>query len=304
MTAPTPAVVSCANCGRSFAGRYCPDCGQEDQDIRRPFRELVREFLGDFLAFDARIWRTLVPLVTRPGLVTRETIEGRRARYTPPFRLYVFAGFVYFTVMALTGGGPFAPQITSDEGGTVISFRGAAIKTGLTTGDVADRDEPGLTTGDVVDRDEPGLTTRFDERASAAARDREAFARALIGSLSYGHFLLMPIFALLLEGFYRRRFFAEHLIFSLHFHSFVLLPGAALVAASVLIPGASSDAATQGIISAWTLVLVAYLFRSLRRVYGESRLRTGLKLVFLGLGYSVIVGIVILGVAVATVWFY
>lgn len=299
MTGPTPAVVSCANCGRSFAGRYCPDCGQEVQDIRRPFGELAREFLGDFLAFDARFWRTLVPLVTRPGLVTRETIEGRRARYMPPFRLYVFAGFVYFTVMALTGGGLFAPQITSDEGGTVISFRGAAIQTGLTTGDVPDREDvPSKST------DEPGLTTRFDERASAAARDREAFARALIGSLSYGHFLLMPIFALLLEGFYRRRFFAEHLVFSLHFHSFVLLPGAVLVAASVLIPGASSDGATRAIIPAWTLVLIAYLFRSLRRVYGESRLRTGLKLVLLGLGYSVIVGIVILGVAVATVWFY
>ncbi|HET9333036.1 MAG TPA: DUF3667 domain-containing protein [Gemmatimonadota bacterium] len=298
MTGPTPAVVSCANCGRSFAGRYCPDCGQEVQDIRRPFGELVREFLGDFLAFDARIWRTLVPLVTRPGLVTRDTIDGRRARYVPAFRLYVFAGFVYFTVMALTGGGLFAPRITSDEGRTVISFRGAAIQTGLTTGDVADRDEV------PESPEEPGLTTRFDERASAAARDRQAFARALIGSLSYGHFLLMPIFALLLEGLYRRRFFAEHLVFSLHFHAFVLLPGAALVAASVLIPGASSDRATRAIISAWTLVLVAYLFRSLRRVYGESRLRTALKLMLLGLGYGIIVGVVILGVAVATVWFY
>lgn len=299
MTAPSPAVVSCANCGRSFAGRYCPDCGQEFQDIRRPFGELVREFLGDFLAFDARIWRTLVPLVTRPGQVTRDTIEGRRARYMPPFRLYVFAGFVYFTVMALTGGGLFAPQITSGEGGTVISFRGAAIQTGLTTGDVTDEDD-----APPRSPDEPGLTTRFDERASAAARDRDAFASALIGSLSYGHFLLMPIFALLLEGFYRRRYFVEHLIFSLHFHAFVLLPGAVLVAASVLIPGASGDAATRAIVSAWTLAIVAYLFLALRRVYGESRLRTGLKLLILGFAYAMIVGVVILGVAAATVWFY
>jgi hypothetical protein len=291
VTAPSPAIVSCANCGRSFAGRYCPDCGQEVQDIRRPFGELVREFLGDFLAFDARIWRTLVPLVTRPGLVTRETIEGRRARHMPPFRLYVFAGFVYFTVMALTGGGLFAPDITSDEGETVISFRGAAIRTGLSTGDVADGDQP-------------GLTTRFDERASAAAGEGEAFARALIGSLSYGHFLLMPIFALLLEGIYRSRYFVEHLIFSLHFHAFVLLPGAVLVAASVLIPGASGDVATRAIVSAWTLVLVAYLYLALRRVYGESRIRTGLKLLLLGFAYGILVGVVLLGVAVATVWFY
>ena len=138
----------------------------------------------------------------------------------------------------------------------------------------------------------------------SSRRHVSAFTRAMIGSLSYGHFLLMPIFALLLEGFYRRRFFVEHLIFSLHFHSFVLLPGAVLVATSALIPGASSDVATRALVSAWTLVLVAYLFLALRRVYGDSRIRTGIKLLILGFAYGIIVGVVIMSVAVATVWFY
>lgn len=298
MIAPAAAVVSCANCGRSFEGRFCPDCGQELQDIRRPIGALVREFFGDFLAFDARIWRTLVPLVTRPGQLTRDTIEGRRARYVPPFRLYVFASFVYFGVMALTGGGLFAPRITSGESGTVISFGGAPIRTGLTMGaDPGAGDAGGESGGS-------GVSTRLDERAAAAARDREAFGRALIGSFSYGHFLLMPIFALLLKAFYRRRLYVEHLIFSLHFHAFFLLPGALLVVASVGIPGLGGETAQRAVVSAWTLVLGGYLFAALRRVYGESRLRTALKLVPLGLIYGTIAGVVTLIVAAGTLWFY
>jgi len=296
--APAAAVVSCANCGRSFDGRFCPDCGQELQDIRRPIGELVREFFGDFLAFDARIWRTLVPLVTRPGGLTRDTIEGRRARYVPPFRLYVFASFAYFGVMALTGGGLFAPRITSSESGTVISFGGAPIRTGLTTGAAPEGE-----TGPAVS-DGSGLATRLDERAAAAARDREAFSRALIGSFSYGHFLLMPIFALLLKAFFRRRLYVEHLIFSLHFHAFFLLPGALLVVASVLLPGLGGEVAQRAVVSAWSLILTGYLFVALRRVYRESRIRTALKLVALGLAYGIIAGVVILAVAAGTLWFY
>ena len=34
-----------------------------------------------FLSFDARILRTLTPLVSRPGFLTREFLEGRRARF-------------------------------------------------------------------------------------------------------------------------------------------------------------------------------------------------------------------------------
>lgn len=298
MIAPAAALASCANCGRAFDGRFCPDCGQEVQDIRRPIGELVREFFGDFLAFDARIWRTLVPLVTRPGLLTRDTIEGRRARYVPPFRLYVFASFVYFGVMALTGGGLFAPQITSDGSGTVISFGGAPVRTGLSTGAAPAGEtsaEPGA---------DDAVSARLDERAAAAAQDREAFGRALIGSFSYGHFLLMPIFALLLKALYRRRLYVEHLIFSLHFHAFFLLPGALLVVASVMIPGFGGEMAQRAIVSAWTLVLAGYLFVSLCRVYGESRIKTVLKLVPLGIAYGMIAGVVILAVAAGTLWFY
>ena len=261
---------------------------------------IVREFLGDFLAFDTRIWRTLVPLVARPGELSREHFAGRRARYVPPLRLYVFSGFVYFTVMALTGGGPFAPVITSEDGVTAVSMRGIRLSSGALEGD-ANGPVGGATR---QEENAGGLFRRFDEQAVAATRDQRVFARSLIGSLSYAHFLLMPIFALLLKAFYRTRYVAEHLIVSLHFHAFVLLPGAIVVAASALL-GADAEAPGGRVVStAWLLAIAAYLAVALRRVYGESRRRTILKVVGLGFAYSAIAAVVILLVAIGTIWFY
>lgn len=268
--------------------------------MRRPFGELVREFLGDFLAFDARLWRTLVPLVARPGELSCEFFAGRRARYVPPLRLYVFGGFVYFTVMALTGGGPFAPVITSEDGVTAVSMRGIRLRSGALVGDA---NSPAAVETPEEQR-EDGVLRRFDEQAAAAAEDQRTFARSLIGSLSYAHFLLMPIFALLLKAFYRRRYVAEHLVFSLHFHAFVLLPGAMVVGAAALLGADAEGSGGRVVSSAWLVAIAVYLFFAMRHVYGESRSRTLLKVLGLGFAYSAVAAVVILLVAIGTIWFY
>jgi hypothetical protein len=267
--------------------------------MRRPIGQLVGEFLGDVFAFDARIWRTLVPLVAKPGEMTREYLAGRRSRYVPPFRLYVFGGFVYFTVMALTGGGPFAPVITSEDGVTAVSLRGIRLQSGNLAGD-ADRARAAEAPSEMSG----GALRRFDEQAVAATRDQQVFARSLIGSLSYAHFLLMPIFALLLKAFYRNRYVAEHLIFSLHFHAFVLLPGAMVVGVSTLLGADAVGSGGRAVSSVWLLAIAAYLFVAMRRVYGESRRRTVLKLLGLGFAYSAVAAVVIMLVAIGTIWFY
>lgn len=63
----------------------------------------MREALGDIFAFDTRFWRTLRPLVTRPGALTVEYLEGRRQPYVPPLRAYVFASVLFFAFVAASG---------------------------------------------------------------------------------------------------------------------------------------------------------------------------------------------------------
>lgn len=91
--------VVCKNCGTIFTGHYCPNCGQAVKDYDRPFSFIFYNFLGDFFAFDTRFFRSLLALVVRPGFLTKEYFEGRRVRYAPPFRIFIFVSFVLFLLL-------------------------------------------------------------------------------------------------------------------------------------------------------------------------------------------------------------
>ena len=53
------------------------------------------------LNIDSRIFRTLWPLLVKPGFLTNEYLAGRRVRYVTPFRLYFFLSIVAFLVIAV-----------------------------------------------------------------------------------------------------------------------------------------------------------------------------------------------------------
>ena len=295
MTAPAGQVVTCANCGRSFSGRFCPDCGQDLEDIRRPFAEIARHFLGDFFAFDARIWRTLVPLFTRPGGLTVDYIEGRRARYVPPLKLYVFAAFLYFTIVAIGGGGPFQAFVRETEDGVTFGMGGP----GDQQADEQAADARNTTEGS------PDAGRAIEERAQRAAGDPEAYGRAVQGTLSYAHFLLLPVLALLLKGLYRNRYYAEHLVFGMHFHALALLTAAPIVAAIDFIPALDRQgSAARAIVSVWYLGLGAYLFLAMRQVYGGGFIGTLARWAALGLLYAILAAVILLLVAFLTLWMY
>ncbi len=312
MTAPAGQVVACANCGRTFSGRFCPDCGQDLEDIRRPFAEIARDFLGDFFAFDARLWRTLVPLFTRPGSLTVDYIEGRRARYVPPLKLYVFAGFLYFTIVAIGGGGPFGGFVQETDEGITVGIGGPRnrpdekVRDEVTPQDTPDQEAAPDASGtrDIAEA-APDLGRALEERAQRAAEDPEAYGRALQGALSYAHFLLLPVLALLLKAFYRKRYYAEHLVFGMHFHAFALLPAAVIVAAVDFIPGLEPDGtAASAMASVWLLALVVYPFLALRRSYGGSFLGTLARWAAVGFLYAILASLILAGVVFLTLWMY
>jgi hypothetical protein len=94
----------CQNCGAALAGEFCHQCGQSAQSLRRPFWALISEGLETFFAVDGRIARTLPALLLRPGRMTRAYLDGQRARFIPPFRLYVLASLIFFIALPLVTG--------------------------------------------------------------------------------------------------------------------------------------------------------------------------------------------------------
>jgi hypothetical protein len=118
--------AGCANCGRALDGPYCPACGQKAVDFHRPLRELVSQAVEETLSVDARLVRTLRPILFKPGLVTREYLSGHRVVHVPPLKTYLISALVFFGLFAAF---PTRAQIsvftTGEErptGGTRMTF--------------------------------------------------------------------------------------------------------------------------------------------------------------------------------------
>lgn len=89
---------ACLNCGTSLSGQYCGNCGQRARSRLISIWELIQEAFGDLLELDSRLWRTLIPLVIRPGNLTLDYLQGRRARFMPPFRTYLVLSIFFFLI--------------------------------------------------------------------------------------------------------------------------------------------------------------------------------------------------------------
>ena len=88
----------CGNCHNPVEGRYCRICGQEDRTYLLSLKELVGEFFGELTNFDSRFFRSMKPLLFKPGHLTLEYTRGRRQHYFPPIRLYIIISLLFFFV--------------------------------------------------------------------------------------------------------------------------------------------------------------------------------------------------------------
>jgi len=95
---PAGEMPECLNCGAHLRGQYCGHCGQRGSSRLISLWELIRDAFGDLFELDSRLWQTLVPLMIRPGQLTHDYLQGRRARYMPPFRMYLVLSLLFFLV--------------------------------------------------------------------------------------------------------------------------------------------------------------------------------------------------------------
>ena len=87
----------CANCDAVLEGEYCAACGQRRFRPRdRRMAHLLGESFVALTEFDGRIWRSLRAALLQPGRIARDWIEGRRARWISPVRLFLLANLLYF----------------------------------------------------------------------------------------------------------------------------------------------------------------------------------------------------------------
>jgi len=95
----------CLNCESTIpaTARFCPRCSQRTDTTRLSFADMTRDLLHAFVNVERGPLVFAWALLTRPGGVAREYVEGRRRRYYGPFATLVV--LVGLTALALNLSG-------------------------------------------------------------------------------------------------------------------------------------------------------------------------------------------------------
>jgi Protein of unknown function (DUF3667) len=91
----------CLNCHAEMDEVYnfCPHCGQQNTNNRVSVKELLGDLFNNYLNFDSRFARSIIPFLFKPGLLTNTFNGGQRVFYIHPVRLYVFMSLICFFVV-------------------------------------------------------------------------------------------------------------------------------------------------------------------------------------------------------------
>jgi hypothetical protein len=271
----------CSNCEAALAGQYCSACGQKRfVESDRRLGHLLRQFAGSITDLDGRVWRTLRALLFQPGLLSREYMEGRRARWMTPASLFLAISVVYF--LAPLRGGDFtlefnqqaAPEIRAqalgpDESLTENQQRATGqwysqqtarwIEQRVARRDAATR---------AVSNGAAGYTMR-DYRIAYDAKADDV-SKALV-------MLPVPLAALVLMLLFWRQhhYYAEHFVVTLHFLAFWILALEFVYQAGNLINRMPPEWQPSVMVYDWfvRMLLSVYAIVALRRAYAVGWLK-------------------------------
>lgn len=102
MSPEDEATLLCQNCGADAPAKFCPECGQSTKVALPTLWGFLQEAVGAFFSYDHKLWATLRVLITRPGQLTVDYVEGRRVRYLAPFQLLFWLQALTFLAYKLT----------------------------------------------------------------------------------------------------------------------------------------------------------------------------------------------------------
>lgn len=184
----------CLNCGSTVTGSFCSSCGQKVSDHSdRAISKLVGEFLGNLFFFDGRFYKSVNYLITKPGRMTSEFLEGKRKKFLPPVTLFLFINLIYFFLNPITDYSlSLNDQITlqpfySETASVMVNKR----------------------------IEERGVSIESYSRSYQSTSDD--LSRTIM-------ILNTPLMAIIfyLVTFWRKKFFYDSLIFCIHFFTFFL----------------------------------------------------------------------------------
>jgi hypothetical protein len=281
-------MIRCRNCGRDAGPQFCGHCGQSVDEHRESIWRLLGDWLSEWFSLDGQLPRTLAALA-RPGRLTSLYLDGKRAAYLRPMRLYFIASLLLFgSVLAMPRFDVNCCDVSL--AGEVISV--ASADTGGTRATIGFFD-PGPATW--------AMTTLFSDRfdrlkARSAQEITEVLLEGIRRSLPLMLILFLPVLALALKVLYSRSdaLLVDHLVFAVHVQSAIFL---SLVLAWLLATlfGLPLVFRLLAAIPVFLVMLFVYLPLALRRAYRQSGGATAAKTVVVIVAYLQVLGAAVSG---------
>lgn len=232
----------CLSCGGPQSGTFCERCGEKRITAHDySLLHFGKHLLETLTHFDFRSLRALWVLVRRPGLLTRDYLDGRRKRYVGPIQLFVIVNLI----IAAIGFNTFRTPLYIQERDPPFAAQKRAIAADAQERSGKSREE---------------FSSEFDRTAGLQAKT--------------WIFSMIPVYALLLTVLYGfRRYYVEHLVFATHFYAFMLLwlfaGGMSSILVLRLFRVTLTDQVMQDAVGAVIVVgLAVHLYFALRRAYG------------------------------------
>lgn len=89
---------TCLNCGNEFANKFCNNCGQQTTH-RYTIGHVFHEVTHVFTHADKGIFSFAWDIISKPGIVALDLVEGKRKRYFNLFQfLLLIVGFTTFLI--------------------------------------------------------------------------------------------------------------------------------------------------------------------------------------------------------------
>ncbi|TVR96644.1 MAG: DUF3667 domain-containing protein [Wenzhouxiangellaceae bacterium] len=311
----------CPNCGADLRGPYCHACGQPTRSFIRALPGLIREIAGETLYYDSRMWRTLTTLLFKPGQLSREYVFGKRARYTPPVRLYLVCSILAFLLIGLVIN-------TANVTPWTAQFEDSATE--QDSSNPAPPSAPSISFGEgnwdaetnpveIAWLSEGGnawinqQVQRIADNSTEVQRNPARLLRTAAGMLPQTMFVLLPLFAMLVGLFYlfSGRYYIEHLLLQVHNHSFLFLILIALYLIASLRSSITDAGISGGGLMAGSLTLLSiliwiwipvYLWMSLKRFYAQGWLMTTSKFLILAWSYSILLTFGLVAIVLLGLW--
>ena len=93
----------CLNCKHplDLSDRFCPYCSQLNSTKQLSLGDFFSELINSIVSYDSRLRFTVKDLLFKPGVITRNFVNGQRLKYANPFRFFLSISIIYFIAATL-----------------------------------------------------------------------------------------------------------------------------------------------------------------------------------------------------------